>query len=241
MGRARSPARRSSCPTAERDGALGLGLFHPIFSGVRALMYNSYEERALINAAVGQRTGARRRGRGRFRDPGVVERLTIPPEVQHAGSIRHLRRADRREQGLQGAVQLLRALLLGAARRAPSRADRHARDPGSRSSADSPPRLRHRSGQVRRHRRVRTADHALVFRKPVDGRARGMGARPSRARQRQLRRPARPVPAQQCRTVLRAGSTSSSRPFAPSTATRRWPRRSETTAVDTSRRTTAGR
>jgi glycosyltransferase involved in cell wall biosynthesis len=38
-------------PTAERDGALGLGLFHPIFRGIRALMYNSYEERALIHAA----------------------------------------------------------------------------------------------------------------------------------------------------------------------------------------------
>ncbi len=36
-------------PTAERDGALGLGIYPPVFRGVRALMYNSYEERALIN------------------------------------------------------------------------------------------------------------------------------------------------------------------------------------------------
>jgi glycosyltransferase involved in cell wall biosynthesis len=35
-------------PTAERDGALGLGIYPPVFRGVRALMYNSYEERALI-------------------------------------------------------------------------------------------------------------------------------------------------------------------------------------------------
>lgn len=35
-------------PTAERDGALGLGLFPPVFRGIRALMYNSFEERALI-------------------------------------------------------------------------------------------------------------------------------------------------------------------------------------------------
>jgi len=35
-------------PTAERDGALGLGIFRPVFRGVRALMYNSFEERALI-------------------------------------------------------------------------------------------------------------------------------------------------------------------------------------------------
>lgn len=37
-------------PTAERDGALGLGIYHPVFRGVRAFMYNSYEERALIQA-----------------------------------------------------------------------------------------------------------------------------------------------------------------------------------------------
>ena len=35
-------------PTAERDSALGLGIYPPIFRGVRAFMYNSFEERALI-------------------------------------------------------------------------------------------------------------------------------------------------------------------------------------------------
>jgi glycosyltransferase involved in cell wall biosynthesis len=37
-------------PTAERDGAIGLAMFQPIFRGVRALMYNSPEERAIIQA-----------------------------------------------------------------------------------------------------------------------------------------------------------------------------------------------
>ena len=37
-------------PTAERDAAIGLTMFAPIFRGVRALMYNSHEERALIQA-----------------------------------------------------------------------------------------------------------------------------------------------------------------------------------------------
>ena len=37
-------------PTAERDPAIGLGLFQPIFRGVRALMYNSPEEQAMIQA-----------------------------------------------------------------------------------------------------------------------------------------------------------------------------------------------
>ncbi len=35
-------------PTAERDPAVGLAIFGPIFRGVRAIMYNSHEERAMI-------------------------------------------------------------------------------------------------------------------------------------------------------------------------------------------------
>ncbi len=40
-------------PTAERDSAIGLSLFKPIFQGVRALMYNSPEEREMIQALAG--------------------------------------------------------------------------------------------------------------------------------------------------------------------------------------------
>jgi glycosyltransferase involved in cell wall biosynthesis len=40
-------------PTAERDPALGLGIFGGAFRGVRALMYNSHEEQALINTVSG--------------------------------------------------------------------------------------------------------------------------------------------------------------------------------------------
>jgi glycosyltransferase involved in cell wall biosynthesis len=39
-------------PTAERDPALGLAIFGPIFRGVRAIMYNSPEEQRLIRAAA---------------------------------------------------------------------------------------------------------------------------------------------------------------------------------------------
>ena len=35
-------------PTAERDPAIGLSVFAPVFRSVRAIMYNSFEERALI-------------------------------------------------------------------------------------------------------------------------------------------------------------------------------------------------
>jgi glycosyltransferase involved in cell wall biosynthesis len=40
-------------PTAERDTAIGLAIFQPIFRGVRALMYNSPEERTMIRAVSG--------------------------------------------------------------------------------------------------------------------------------------------------------------------------------------------
>jgi glycosyltransferase involved in cell wall biosynthesis len=37
-------------PTAERESSVGLSMFSPVFRGVRAIMYNSFEERAMINA-----------------------------------------------------------------------------------------------------------------------------------------------------------------------------------------------
>jgi glycosyltransferase involved in cell wall biosynthesis len=37
-------------PTAERDATIGLSIFQPLFRSVRAVMYNSAEERAMINA-----------------------------------------------------------------------------------------------------------------------------------------------------------------------------------------------
>ena len=49
----RLPSRSILVPTAERDPAIGLSLFNPVFRAVRALMYNSHEERAMIQAASG--------------------------------------------------------------------------------------------------------------------------------------------------------------------------------------------
>ena len=43
-----APSRALLVPTAERDPALGLGIFRRPFRQARALMYNSHEERALI-------------------------------------------------------------------------------------------------------------------------------------------------------------------------------------------------
>jgi glycosyltransferase involved in cell wall biosynthesis len=54
------PSKAVLVPTAERDPALGLAIFSPVFRMARALMYNSHEERALIEH-ISQRKG-----------PGVV-------------------------------------------------------------------------------------------------------------------------------------------------------------------------
>jgi glycosyltransferase involved in cell wall biosynthesis len=41
-------------PTAERDAAVGLSIFAPIFRAVRASMFNSFEERAMLERAAGR-------------------------------------------------------------------------------------------------------------------------------------------------------------------------------------------
>jgi glycosyltransferase involved in cell wall biosynthesis len=48
-----APDRAILVPTAERDEAIGLGIAPPLFRGVRAIMYNSHEERRMIQAASG--------------------------------------------------------------------------------------------------------------------------------------------------------------------------------------------
>ena len=48
----RIPGKAVIVPTAERDPAIGLSIFGPVLRGVRGLMYNSPEERAMIQAAA---------------------------------------------------------------------------------------------------------------------------------------------------------------------------------------------
>jgi glycosyltransferase involved in cell wall biosynthesis len=48
------PAKAVIVPTAERDSAVGLAIFAPVLRGARALMYNSFEERALIQHVSGR-------------------------------------------------------------------------------------------------------------------------------------------------------------------------------------------
>jgi glycosyltransferase involved in cell wall biosynthesis len=49
------PQKAILVPTAERDPAIGLSIFGPVFRGVRAVMYNSHEERALIEHISGRK------------------------------------------------------------------------------------------------------------------------------------------------------------------------------------------
>ena len=49
----RYPRRTVLVPTVEREAALGLAIFPPVLRQVRAIMYNSPEERALLQALAG--------------------------------------------------------------------------------------------------------------------------------------------------------------------------------------------
>ena len=70
-----APERAILVPTAERESFLGLEVFGPIFRGVRAIMYNSFEERAVIQAASSNHDV-----------PGVVVGVgsEVPPNVDAA-------------------------------------------------------------------------------------------------------------------------------------------------------------
>ena len=70
-----APDRAVLVPTAEREPALGLAIFQPIFRGVRAIMYNSFEERAAIHAVAANE-----------HVPGVVVGVgsVIPPAIEPA-------------------------------------------------------------------------------------------------------------------------------------------------------------
>ena len=69
------PRRTILVPTMEREGAMGLSLFPPILRGVRAIMYNSLEERAQLQALAAN-----------DQVPGVVVGVgsEIPERVQPA-------------------------------------------------------------------------------------------------------------------------------------------------------------
>ena len=144
-------------------------------------MYNSPEERAPHRDAAGDTETCRASPSASARDcRRATDAGRARPRVRARQSVHPLRRPHRREQGLRRAVRLLHALLRPLRSAARPGADRHAGAADSGSSAHPPPGLRQRRGQVRRDRRRRGAGDAVVVREPVDGGARGLGARACR-------------------------------------------------------------
>ena len=174
-----APDRAVLVPTAEREPTIGVSLFKPLLAGVRGLVYLTPEERDLMNAASGNAgVPGDRRGQ-RFRGAGAGRAGAVPPEVRHRRAVRDLRRADRPEQGVRRAVRVLRALRVRSATRSSSccAATRSCRSPtirASGTSASCPTRTSSTAGGGR------PAGHAVVLREPVDGGARGVGARHGR-------------------------------------------------------------
>ena len=120
-------------------------------------------------------------------------------------------------------------------------AGRQRGDADPETSAHPPSRLPQRRGQVRRAGRLGPADHAVVLREPVDGGARSLGARPSGAGQRPLRRAARASASAATPGSITSATRSSSRRCIRSNRTGRCTRGSGRTAASTSAATTRGR
>jgi glycosyltransferase involved in cell wall biosynthesis len=55
-GARETASRAVLVPTAEREPSIGLSMFGPVFRGVRAIMYNSHEERAMIQTLSGNQS-----------------------------------------------------------------------------------------------------------------------------------------------------------------------------------------
>ena len=89
------------------------------------------------------------------------------------------------------------------ARRPPPGARRQDNPADPQAPSDPPPRVSPRRAEVRRYRGGRPADHALVLREPLDGRARSLGYRQAGARQRAMRRAEGPGDPERRGAVLR--------------------------------------
>ena len=182
----------------------GLAIFQPVFRGVRAIMYNSFEERALIHALVGNE-----------HVPGVVVGVgsMIPDAVDPTRA--------RQKFGLRDPF-VVYVGRIDANKGCAELFDYFHRVPRSRIEPTTldlvligtpvmpipeHPRIRH-LGFVSDQDKfdVLAAAEALVMpsylREPVDGGARSVGARPAGARERRVRCAAGSVPAQQRRAVL---------------------------------------
>ena len=158
-----NPSRAVLVPTAERDPALGLAMFGPIFRGVRAIMYNWYEEQALIQAVASN-----------AHVPGVVVGIgsDIPEAVDAARAKEKFGLAEPyviyvgRIDANKGCAELFDFFTRYASERTIAiepRVDRQAGDRHPDASAHQAARIRRRPGQVRRDCRCGRTCHAVVL------------------------------------------------------------------------------
>ena len=207
----RVPRKAILVPTAERDPAIGLSIFRPIFRGVRGAHVQLARRAGDDPGRRAQRRRARRRRRRRLRRAGEHR---SPHGSARSTSLDgpfaiYVGRIDENK----GCAELFDFFQRYAATlpRGSTGADRHAVMP-----IPDHPRIRHLGfltdqDKFDAHGGGRAADHAVVFREPVDGGARGVGARPAGAGQRPLRRSEGPVHPQQRRPLLRDATRSSPR------------------------------
>ena len=155
-------------------------------------------------AAPLPRAGHRRSG-GRDGDHAARRRVggALSRADRHPRAVRALSRAHRSRQRLRRAAGGLRALSRGVRGAAAPRPDRRAAHGDRAAAGRGGARSRRRAHEVGRDRRVRRVRHAVTVREPLDRRAGGVGARPSRAGQRALRNAGRPVPPRGGRPLVR--------------------------------------
>ena len=110
--------RPSSCrrPNAIRPSACRSS--GRCFAACAAIMYNSHEERAMIQNATAQRARSRRRRRRRLGSAGADGSGAIPAAAQDQPAVCDLHRTHRRQQGVRRALRLLPALRDDASRAA---------------------------------------------------------------------------------------------------------------------------
>ena len=112
----RLPGKAVLVPTAERDPAIGLAMFGPVFRGVRGIMYNSHEERAMIqDASRNQHVPGVVVGVG-SEVPDRTDPVRFRRRHKHQPAVCDLHRTHRRQQGMRRALRLLPALRAGHSR-----------------------------------------------------------------------------------------------------------------------------
>ena len=152
----------------------------------------------MIQAVVRKPARAGHRRRRRVGRAAESAGRPVPPEIQHPRSVRDLRGPDRsRTRAARSCSTSFSAYAKEPTSRLSLVLVGHSLLPDSRAPAHPPSRLPGRRRQVRRHGRGGSPDHAVLLREPVDGGARGVGARQAGPRQREVRGAEGPVRAQQ--------------------------------------------